>query len=579
METADTDTTPTLKPSPTVPFIELHERKFVLLLCILAAIHVFIFSAGFPFFNNVDEGMHFDLVMRYAHGEVPGQIELISTNAGVYMGLMSSHEFYEPANAFPGNQFPAPIWTLPAEQMQPVWAARSGIWQTEYNYEVSQPPLYYALAGAWWHMGGWLGLEGGRLVYWLRFLNVLLVSALVWLAYATARLVFPKPESLSSSLAGPKLLSEGGSSSSNPVFLRLAVPTILAFMPQSAFYSLGNDIVAAWCFGLTFYFLIQWMEAESLSLRLGIALGLAFAAAYLAKATDIPVLAITTIALLFKAWRQLRRDKSKTAETARAVGAFLLCAELPVIAWVAWCRAHFGDITGSAPKAHFLGWTIKPFSQWWHHPIFSPVGLWTYLTGELGTFWQGEIWWHGPRLCLPGTDPLFALLSVVLLAIALPSVWCTRFSVLGSAEKNQKTALQLALACFIAELAFFALMSIIYDFHKCVNPSREHPYFEAGRMMFGALIPFLLVFVCGLDRLLSRLGLGTTIKFATLITMVAAMLTLEIVMDRPAFASPYNWYHLAGEGKSFSSLSSSSRMFAATKGRSIKVFSVAPGGA
>jgi hypothetical protein len=75
------------------------------------------------------------------------------------------------------------------------------------------------------------------------------------------------------------------------------------------------------------------------------------------------------------------------------------------------------------------------------------------------------------------------------------------------------------------------------------------------------------------------LGLGTTIKFATLITMVAAMLTLEIVMDRPAFASPYNWYHLAGEGKSFSSLSSSSRMFAATKGRSIKVFSVAPGGA
>src|SRR5215469_6252878 len=179
-----------LKP-PSESFFELHEKKIVLLLCVLAAVHVFIFSAGFPFVNNVDEGMHFDLVLRYARGEVPGQIELISTNSGAYMGLMGSHEFYERADEFPGGQYPAPIWSMPAEKVRPLWEARSGIWETEYNYEVSQAPLYYGLGALWWHIGGWLGLHGGRLMYWLRFLNILLVSGLVWLAYATARLIFP----------------------------------------------------------------------------------------------------------------------------------------------------------------------------------------------------------------------------------------------------------------------------------------------------------------------------------------------------------------------------------------------------
>ena len=35
------------------------ERIFVVVLCMLAAARVFIYSAAFPFFNNVDEQMHF----------------------------------------------------------------------------------------------------------------------------------------------------------------------------------------------------------------------------------------------------------------------------------------------------------------------------------------------------------------------------------------------------------------------------------------------------------------------------------------------------------------------------------------
>ena len=526
-----------LKP-PFVPFFELHENKIVLLLCVLAALHVFIFSAGFPLFNNVDEGMHFDLVMRYAHGEVPRQIELISSNSATYMGLMGSHEFYERADQFPGGRYPAPLWTLPADKVRSLWAARSQIWQSEYNYEVSQPPLYYALGAVWWHIGGWFGLHGGWLAYWLRFLNILLVSGLVWLTHATARLLFPA-NALEDTTPAHSLSRSHSLTLSRSIdrpFLRLAAPAILAFMPQSAFYSIGNDVISAVCFGIAFYFLILWLRVQTLSAGLGIALGLASAATFLSKMTNLPLLAITTIAVLFKAWQDVRRGKSR--ESARAVGTFLCCAELPAIAWVIWCKEHFGDATGSAVKTHFLGWSIKPLAQWWHHPIFLPSGLWTYISGQLGTFWQGEIWWQGPRLCLSGTDNIYAAVSLILLAATLPSLSLRS----SSAARAQCRALRLALVCFIAELAFFGLMSIAYDFHTFHNPSREHPYFEAGRMMLGALIPFLLVFVYGLDQLLSRFG--RTIKYLTLIAMVAAMLALEIVTDRPAFASPYNWFHL-----------------------------------
>src|SRR5262249_43835377 len=103
-------------------------------------------------------------------------------------------------------------------------------------------------------------------------------------------------------------------------------------------------------------------------------------------------------------------------------------------------------------------------------------------------------------------------------------------------------AIRFAFACIFGELVFFAFLSILYDFHNCPNPSREHPYFHAGRMMLGALVPFLLLFVYGIDRLLSRLG--SRGKFFALSTIIFSMLVLEIVADLPAFFSRYNWFHM-----------------------------------
>lgn len=175
---------------PPAAFPESRETKIVLLVCALAAIHVLVFSAAFPFFNNVDEGIHFDLVQKYAQGHVPQGRENISPDSASWLAQMNSHAYLGTPQQFPDGQLPPPPWTLPGKERLQALAVRSANWRTQNNYEVSQAPLYYALAGLWWHIGQGLGLADGRLVYWLRFLNVPLVVLAVWLAYAAMRVVF-----------------------------------------------------------------------------------------------------------------------------------------------------------------------------------------------------------------------------------------------------------------------------------------------------------------------------------------------------------------------------------------------------
>src|SRR3984957_8254711 len=92
----------------TATFGDSRERKIVLLLCALAAIHVFVFSAAFPFFNNVDEAIHFDLVLKYSHGNVPRKLETISPESAGYLALMNSHAYLGIPGEFPGGHLPQP---------------------------------------------------------------------------------------------------------------------------------------------------------------------------------------------------------------------------------------------------------------------------------------------------------------------------------------------------------------------------------------------------------------------------------------------------------------------------------------
>src|SRR5437763_136549 len=205
-------------------FAMRHERKSIWLFCAIAALRVFIFSAAFPFFNNVDEQAHFDLVMKYARGDVPTNLGHYSFESANFIALYGTPEYFMTPQQFATNDFPPPNWTLPAEQRQQAVNTNSAWWLSNQNHESGEPPLYYIIAGLWLNLGRLFGVTGAWLSYWVRFLNVFVAGTLVWIGFVAAKLVFPDRQ-----------------------FIHFSVPILLAVWPQATFYSIqsGWQLVAA----------------------------------------------------------------------------------------------------------------------------------------------------------------------------------------------------------------------------------------------------------------------------------------------------------------------------------------------
>ena len=494
-------------------FGEFRERELVAFLCLLAAIHVFIFSAAFPFFTNIDEPAHFDLVVKYSHGHVPRSLEPVSADSAVYLALFSSCAYFGTPDKFPDGKMPPPPWSQPIEKMRRDLAVNAAGWSAQKNYESPQPPLYYALAGSWWRVGQWCGLRSGGLLYWLRFLNVLLVAVLVWLGYLAARMIFPDER-----------------------FLRLGVPALLAFLPQSAFYSIENDVMSALCFGAAFLLLLKFLNSEKPGVRLGAAAGLALAATYLTKIVNVPLIAVSLLMLFLKIVNLMKAKQWRAAWPA-----FLtlgLCAGVPAGLWMTWCKFNYGDLTGSTVAIQYWNTIAKPLGEWWHHPIFTLRGSWTFLSDLLSKFWQGEFKWHDQPMTFQSVGIIYALLSIGFVLLALANVCLAPAGV----TSLQRQTLWFGFGCLIASVVFWGGQSIIYDFTNCPNPTPQYPYFSTGRYLMGAVIPFLLLFVRGLDRALNRFG--DAAKFSALAAMILFMLAGEIATDWPAFSNEFNWYHI-----------------------------------
>jgi hypothetical protein len=485
------------------------EHKIIVLICLLAAVHVFVYAAAFPFFNNVDELQHFDVVLKYSRGEVPRTMDFIDHQTAMdQIGYGATFFLVKGTNL---GELSPQTWKLPAAEKANLLPPDAPVFHAM-SYESSQPPLYYASAGIVWRILGALGLDEGQKLYGLRFLNILVVSLLVWLGWLCAKVVFP-----------------------GKMFPRLALPALIAGLPQSAFYSIQNDVFSPLGFGAAFFGLLRLCQTEAPGWRLGAATGLAFAAAFLTKMTNVPLLAVSGLALCGFAWRLQRKDRLRPALPALA--ALTVCALLPALCWIGWCRSHFGDFTGSRDKLLFLGWTAKPLVAWFQHPIFTAAGAWTFLSAFLSQFWQGEISWHDQVLCLPGVKVFYDLLTLVVILIAVVPL-------LGHPAPGfslETYGLRLAFFLCAAVLAFLIYISIRFDFHNCAYPSSTYPYLDSGRLALGALIPFLLLFVSGLDRALRRTPFP--LKCGLLAALLVVMLSAEFVTDLPAFQDTYNWYH------------------------------------
>ena len=312
----------------------------IFIICLLAAIRVFIYSSAFPFFNNVDEWSHFDMVMKYSHWHVPGSLETVLPESASYVITYGSPEYSIKPDEVLTKGIPAPLWKQSKEKLQYSKEKLMPLCNTINNPESTQPPFYYMVAGTWARLGYMGGLRGAWFLYWIRYLNVILAAALVWLAYLAASRLFPENR-----------------------FIVLGVPLLAAFIPQDAFYSVQSDVLSPVCYGLALIGMISFMCADVPKLRHGILTVLALAATVLVKLSNLLLVAVVMLAILYKVIRLIKSHKLRSA--ALLLGLFAICLLIPLLTWFAWNYFNTGDFTGTASKIQNMGWTHKSF-----HDIF-----------------------------------------------------------------------------------------------------------------------------------------------------------------------------------------------------------------
>ena len=482
------------------------EWAWITALAALAALRVWALAAAFPFFTNVDEHKHVDVVLKYAAGRLPGPgQDAFEPETGLLLGMLGSPEYQLPR----GRPAPPPPWRRPAAEMLAKLERDRAFLAARANKEAFQPPGYYASAGAWLWLGRALGMESGPLLYWVRGLGGLATFALVLLGWAGMRVLAPE----------------------DPL-LRLGVPLLLAVFPLDALFYVTRDALSPLFAGAAFLLSAQLARRPQGPAAVYAAAGLLTALACLTKYTNVALLGACGVLSL----RALRRPGSAAAPWPRLLLLWGL-ALLPLGLWLLRNQLLFGDPTATALKAQRLGWQPKPFAEWLDHPLFTPSGFLAFLGGLVPKFWRGELVWHRELLAWPPADALYTVTTAVFLPLAAVAWWRQRAA--RPAESAALAVLALAVGCLV-------VLSLLYTFPERGNPSAARPWFDHGRLIAGALLPFLLLYVRGLEVATSRLPprAAAGVAWAVLVAVAGVALVSELALARPVFLSAYNAYHL-----------------------------------
>jgi len=476
-----------------------HERLIVAALCAIAAVRVFIFVAAFPFFNNVDEQSHFDLVYKYSKGRLPAAaLEKFDPNAAQIIVDSGTGEYFNfQKESFTKEQLAGSVKFLSEENNRETWS-----W-----------PVYYILAGLWCRLGIIIGMADLRLLYWIRFLDCFIAAAFVWISWLFSRRVFV--------------------SDYRP---RIALTLLVAFIPQDIFYAITSDVLSPLVFAASFLMLFEIYLGEK-SRVYHFCAGLLVALTFLTKASNIAILPLAIIVILVKIKQAVSQKRIKQYLPALLV--FILAAVLPVAYWLGRNYFLYGDIVGSLASERLRTWTRKPFGEFFNHPIFTPSGLFYFLTETTKRFWRGEFVWKLKEMSLSVMDLIYWLASAVFLAVSFLGLLLERKTMV----KSYRFAISCGLLAVVLSFAFLAIMSMRYDFGQCFYPSRKMPYFISGRLIAGVILPFLFLYIDGLWRILSKLRF-TNLLLVIIVCLAAAETISEVIISLPAFSSTFNWFHL-----------------------------------
>jgi hypothetical protein len=486
------------------------EGRLALALACLAGLRVLVMSLAFPFFTNVDEYRHLDVVLKYARGEVgsPGPHRYEDETARL-VGAWGSPEYHRDPAA--GEPVPPPPWRQPDAVREARMAQMQEYLSPRFSLEAGQPPLYYAAAGAWLAAGRAAGLTGIHLLYFVRLLGSGVAFATVLCAWWGLRPAYP-----------------------DSAFVRLGVPALLAVLPQDCLYYVTGDVFSPLLGGLAFLLALRLLERPDRGAAAFALAGLAGAAAFLTK---YPNAAVWAGCALLLALAVSRGEARAPAAHAALYGAALL---LPALLWLGRNLWLGGEASGTAFKVEKLGWGRKPAGELFDHPLFTASGAWSFVRDTLPRFWRGELVWQREELAWPAADRLYRVTSLVFGACAAAGLLRRRRARLARAAEAA------ALLASGAALALLAGLSLLFVFGESTSPSAGYPFFVQGRLVAGVLVPFALLYVRGIEELAGRLParLAAAAAWATLSCVGLLALVSELLLTRPVFRSAYNGFHL-----------------------------------
>ena len=495
-------------------FLGKHKYFILWMLCTIAVLRIFFFIASFPFFNNLDEAAHFDTVVKYSKGYLPRAENMnYEYESAEFIVLYGSPEYLLDSKYLEKAKASRSQWSFKRDQISQLFDKSAYEWTKIINYEASSPPVYYALAGAWYDLGKLFGLKGGDLLYWIRFLNLPVYAALFWFAYLLCTYVFKKD-----------------------LFMQFGVLILLTFFPQDVFYSINSDVLSPLFCLMSLYFLIRIIDSYRSS-SFHLLTGLVVSATVLIKFSNCPILIIFAI-MVFQYIRKLTDEKRFKEQLPNLLLLVSGCL-LPIILWLGWNYYALGDITGSTVKVSSLGWKVKPPGEMLHHPIFTIGGLTYFLSNLLVTFWQGEVFWGLQQMTSKAMGYFYILSSCVFVPLSIINSLLSKndYSI-DHRRLNYISALMIFFFVF-----YLALLSIVYDFGNCFYPSKEYPYFTSGRLILGAFLPFLILYMDGLRTIISKIS--GRINLLIVVLLICTVITYsEIHMTFPVLKSNYNWFHI-----------------------------------
>ena len=484
------------------------DQVFITILCFAATIKIFFFSVSLPFFP-LDEELHFDAIHKFASGyshqrDLPG----FDQETAEIIELYHSPQFLKVAE--PGRPFvPTSAWCRPFQEHLPAELQfRTEAWHRLRNVEIDAPPTYYVIEAVWYKLGRLMDYSGLFLLYWLRSLSAISYGFFVLFSWMFLRECYSENK-----------------------YLQISVPLFLLIFPQDCFLFMIPNSLCATFMALTLLLFAKLRKNPDRNPLFYLLTGVLAAITALLGFGNF----LVVIPVLVTAWFLIRESLGTSAERPRIVktAAMMVAAALPMALWFLHNHAVLGNWSGSKAKQEYLTWTVKPLSQIFDHPLFSFAGFGYFISTLSRNFWRGEVYWAAvPRE--GWIDPIYLWLSLSLCLIFVVHVFRTK-----PANSSQSFGNTVSIALVAGGVLFLALISLPFDFGRCFYPSQARPYFVSGRLIIGGLLPFLIMFLGGLQYVCGWISKRLNPLYVA-IPFAAVVFVTETVLFYPILSSRFN---------------------------------------